>query len=78
MKIYIFCVHEVLEDGGSFVVKPLETGSETARLQHCVAGFVCSEDLELRSRWNGDSINVVAVLVIQYEKVLVAGDGGDG
>ena len=40
--------------------------------------LVGPEDLESGSRWDGDSIYVVAVLVIQNEEVYVAEDGSNG
>ena len=40
--------------------------------------MVGAKDLEFGSEWDGDSIYVVAVLIIQHEEVFVAGDGCDG
>ena len=77
LKVYIFRMHKIFEYDGCLVIQALEAWLKAAKFEHRMTCFVSFQNLMLGSRWNEDSIDVVAVLIIQYEKMFVPTYGGD-
>jgi hypothetical protein len=77
LKVDGFVAQKLFESGGAFVVEALELGAEAGVDEAIVDGFVGSEDGGGCFAGHGFSMDGIAVVVVQQEKLCVAGAGGD-
>jgi hypothetical protein len=76
LVIDVLGLHVVLEGGGGFIVKLLEVGLETVRGEEGGAALVGSKDGGSGAAGHGLDVDIVAVIIVEYQQVGVAGTGG--
>ncbi|MFN9914148.1 MAG: hypothetical protein ACK53L_16280, partial [Pirellulaceae bacterium] len=77
LEAYLVAEERIFEVLGAFVVKDVEFGSMTLVDEHLVGGFPSVADGGGFSVGNGDGVDRVRILMIEYEDVVVAAAGGD-